>query len=158
MRIRAVPISCSVLLVLAACSGDSSSPTGPAGSSLAQVGGSWTYAASNMTGTLSGGVSVSCRFSNVPLTLNQTGDTFTGSTTGGQFSCSAGGISDGGTFGGRIVVNGEVDENDIEFDFDGPDWHHTGSISGNSMSGQATAIFELGSGAVVLRGSWSAAR
>lgn len=58
-------------------------------------------------------------------------------TGGGAFSCSIGGRSDGGTFGGRIVVNGEVDGSSLEFDFDTPDWHHTGQINGNSMSGTA---------------------
>lgn len=157
MRNRASFSIASLLILgsLVGCGGDS---MGPEGTSLPQVGGSWTYAAPNMTGTLSGGASVTCSFSNVPITISQTGSTFTGSTNGGSFICSAVGVSDGGTFGSRIVVNGELDGSDVEFDFDGPDWHHTGSINGNSMSGQATAIIETGSGSVVLRGSWSAAR
>lgn len=92
------------------------------------------------------------------MSVNQSGSMFTGSTTGGSVTCSAGGATSGGTLGSRIIVNGEIAGTDVDFDFDGPDWHHTGSISGNSMTGQATAIFELSSGSVVLRGSWSAAR
>lgn len=144
-------------LTMAACGGDSM--TGPSGTSggSTNLSGSWTYAAPNMTGTIQG-FTVSCRFSNVPLSITQTGETFTGSTDGGSFSCSLGGQSDGGTFGSRIIVNGEVDGTSVEFDFDSPDWHHTGQISGNSMTGQATAILELSTGSVVLRGGWSAAR
>lgn len=141
--------------VTAGCSGGDSM-TGPAAGT--NVGGNWTYAAPNMTGTLSGGITVVCSFSSVAVSLSQTGSTFSGSTTGGSFTCSAGGVSDGGTFGRRIVVNGEISGSGVEFDFDGPDWHHTGQVSGNSMTGQATAIIETGSGSVVLRGSWSAAR
>lgn len=144
-------------LVFAACGGDSmTGPPGSAGPSP-NLTGVWTYAAPNMTGTIQG-FTVTCRFSNVPMSITQTGDTFTGSTDGGSFLCSLGGQSDGGNFGGRIVVNGEVDGTSVEFDFDSADWHHTGQISGNSMSGQATAILELSTGSVVLRGGWSAAR
>jgi len=153
---RKIPTLLSVLSLattLAGCGGDS--VTGL--TEVTDLSGSWTYAAPNMTGTIQG-FTVVCGFSNVPLTISQTGDTFTGSTNGGSFSCSIAGQSDGGVFGGRIIVNGEVDDIDVEFDFDGPDWHHSGTIDGNSMSGQVTAIIELSTGSVVLRGGWSAAR
>lgn len=156
IRRRARPTLLFVLLATigsVACGGDSM--TGLAGG--ASLTGSWTYAAPNMTGTIQG-LTVVCSFSNVPLSITQTGQAFTGSTSGGSFSCSIGGQSDGGTFGSRIIVNGEVDGTGVEFDFDSPDWHHTGQVNGNSMTGQVTSILELSTGSVVLRGGWSAAR
>ena len=144
-----------IIVAFAACSGDSM--TGPGGNGPPSVAGDWTYAATNMVGNLSG-FSIVCSFSNVPMSITQSGSTFSGRTTGGDFVCSSAGITDGGIFGDRIVVNGELSGGDVEFDFDGPDWHHTGTITGSSMSGTAIAILEISSGSVVLRGNWSAAR
>ncbi|MFV1988835.1 MAG: hypothetical protein ACC682_16305 [Gemmatimonadota bacterium] len=151
--------SLTLVLVGFALGGCGDSATGPDGPSNAppSVAGSWTYAATNMTGSLSG-VTVVCNFRNVPIMLTQSGTSFSGTTNGGSFTCAVGGVSDGGTFGSRIVVNGRLDGSTVQFDFDSPDWHHSGSITGNSMTGSATAIFELSTGAVVLRGNWSAVR
>ncbi len=120
--------------------------------------GSWTYAATNLTGAISG-VVVSCNFSNVPVTLSQAGTTFSGSTSGGSFICIVGTESTSGVFGDRIVVNGTISGQSVAFDFDSADWHHAGILAGNSMSGTTTVALNLGQfGTVVLSGNWSATR
>ena len=58
------------------------------------------------------------------------------------------------------VVNGSVSGNTVNFDLDTQDFHHTGTLSGNSMSGTATWTFDLGApvGEVTLSGNWSASK
>jgi hypothetical protein len=133
---------------LVACGGDS---TGP---SDANVGGAWTFTASNMSGA-----GVSCNLSSAPLSLTQTGTTFSGTYGAATLSCSAGAQSTSGMIQG-VVVNGSVDGNAVEFDLDTQDFHHTGSVSGSSMSGTARWTFDFGGsiGVVVLNGNWAAAK
>jgi hypothetical protein len=93
------------------------------------------------------------------MTLNQSGDTFTGSYGPGTLTCLAGGESGSFNFNGTIV-NGTVDGSSVAFDLDTQDLHHTGTINGNSMSGTARWTFDLGAGTgvVVLNGNWPAAK
>ena len=153
MRTR-VPFAVAYFLTLGsllACSGDST--MGPDGPSTAQVGGVWTYAASNVAG---GGAS--CTVTNLRLTFVQSGTTFSGSYSGGTMTCAAEGESATiGPFQGT-VVNGTIDGNRVSFDLDTQDWHNSGTLSGSSMSGQVTVRIDLGDGPITLSGSWSAAR
>lgn len=137
------------LPAFSACGGGDS--TGP---SDANVGGVWTFSISNMSGQ-----GVSCRLGNTPLTLSQSGRTFTGSYGPGTITCQAGSEAFSGTTQGTIV-SGTVDANAVQFDLDTQDFHHTGSISGNSMSGSARWILDLGGsvGVITLNGNWAAAR
>ena len=102
---------------------------------------------------------MSCGLSATPLTLTQSGTTFSGSYGPGTLTCVAGAQSVSGAIQG-IVVNGTVDGNAVTFDLDTQDFHHTGSVSGSSMSGTARWTFDLGGsiGVVVLNGNWSAAK
>jgi|tagenome__1003787_1003787.scaffolds.fasta_scaffold19330212_1 hypothetical protein len=146
-RVRLLMLS-AFAIVTGGCGGDS---TGP---SNANVAGAWTLSASNMSG---GGVS--CNLGNSPMTLSQSGTTFTGSYGPGTVTCSAGiqsfNVSVHGT-----VVSGIVNLNAVQFDLDTGDFHHSGSVNGNSMSGTASWTFDLGGdiGVVVLNGNWSAAK
>ena len=144
-----VLLVCSLTMVAGACGGDDS--TGP---SRANVAGSWTLSASNVSGQ-----GVSCNLSNTPMTLTQSGDTFTGSYGPGSLTCFAGGESFSGGANGTIV-NGVVEGNSVQFDLNTQDLHQTGTVSGNSMSGTARWTFDLGAGVgiVVLNGNWSAAK
>lgn len=133
----------------AGCGGDKS--TGP---SDANVGGLWTFSISNMSGQ-----GVSCSLGNTPISLSQGGGTFTGTYGPGTLTCLAGGQSASvGTQG--TIVSGTVDGNAVKFDLDTQDFHHTGTVSGNSMSGTARWTFDLGgnTGVVSLNGNWAAAR
>ena len=138
-------------ITLAACGDDDG--TGP---SSANVEGTWSASLSNLSG---GGVSCS---STIPIdvTLTQTGNTFSGSYDGGELTCTG----SAGTFstpvGSGTVINGQVSGNNISFDLDTPDFHHTGSVSGTSMSGTASWTFDFGdpTGVVTLNGNWGAER
>ena len=69
-------LACAVLL--GACSGgDSTGPSGGGGNTNANVAGTWTYNATNLSG---GGAS--CDYTGAVLQLNQTGTTFTGTYSG----------------------------------------------------------------------------
>jgi hypothetical protein len=138
----------SFLTLPAACGDDS---TGPSTINLA---GSWTLTVSNMSGQ-----GVSCNLLNTPVTISQTGTTFTGTYGPGTLSCQAGGQPVSESTHGSIV-SGTINGNSVQFDLDTPDLHHTGTVSGNSMTGTARWVFELGGsiGAVTLNGNWAAAR
>lgn len=151
MRFRITGVGATVALcaALAACGGGDS--TGPSNASVA---GSWTLSHSNMSGS-----GVSCNLSPAPMTLSQSGTTFSGSYGPAAVSCIAGGQSESVQIHG-IIVNGTIDGNAIAFDLDTQDFHQTGSVSGSSMSGTARWTFDLGgsTGIVVLNGNWAAAK
>jgi hypothetical protein len=142
-----------LLAILAFGCGGSDS-TGP--NSTANVAGTWTASLSNMSGS---GVSCSST-SATTLTLTQSNTTFSGGYSGGELTCSG----PGGTFssfvGNGTILNGQVNGNSVSFDLDTPDFHHTGTVSGNSISGSATWLIDFGAptGEVTLSGSWGAAR
>jgi hypothetical protein len=98
--------------------------------------------------------------SGTTLTLQQAGSTFTGSYTGGTVTCTG----PGGTFsddvGAGIVANGSIAGSNVSFDFDSSDHRHTGTLSGNSISGTVTIRLDLGSplGVVTLTGNFAAVR
>jgi hypothetical protein len=132
-----------------ACGGDDS--TGP---SHANVAGTWSLSASNMSGQ-----GVSCNLGSTSVTLTQSGTTFSGSYGPGTITCFAGSQSASVQAQGTIV-NGVISDTGVQFDLDTQDLHHTGNVSGNSMSGTARWTFDLGGdvGVVTLNGNWSAAR
>jgi len=150
MRIRTAVLGTVVALLVAGCGGDDS--TGP---SNADVAGTWTLAVSNMSG---GGISCTSN-TPFPLTLSQSGTTFNGTYGAGNVTCVGGGESITFTASGS-VVNGSVSGNTVNFDLDTQDFHHTGTLNGNSMSGTATWTFDLGApvGEVTLSGNWSASK
>ena len=140
---------CGLLaLGLAACGGDKS--TGP---SDANIGGSWQITFSNMSGS-----GVSCNTSAFPLQITQSNTTFTGSYGLGSITCT--GPGGNASFNAQgVVANGTVDINAVAFDMDTQDFHQTGSVSGNSMSGTARWRFDLGGAQIVtLNGNWSAVK
>jgi hypothetical protein len=138
------------LLLVLGCGGDS---TGPSETSVA---GTWTASLSNMSGS---GVSCSST-SPTTLTLSQQNQTFSGSYSGGELTCSG----PGGTFsdfiGSGTILNGAISGTGVSMDLDTPDFHLTGNVSGNSMSGTARWEIDFGqpTGVVVLNGNWGAAR
>jgi hypothetical protein len=146
--VRVLLIS-ALATVAAACGGDDS--TGP---SQANVAGTWTLSASNMSGQ-----GVSCNLGNTSVTLTQSGTTFSGSYGPATITCFAGGQSSSVLAQG-VIVNGAINGTAVQFDLDTQDLHHTGTVNGNSMSGTARWSFDLGAGTgvVSLNGNWSAAR
>jgi hypothetical protein len=134
-------------LFSAACSGDA---TGP---SLPNLTGSWRYTATNLSGS-----GASCSIANMSVSLTQAGSTFTGTTVGGVLTCTAGGQSFTEQLGGAIVANGQINGNSVSFDFGTPDFHNTGAVSGNSVSGSAVIRVDVGTAVINLVGNFSMIR
>jgi hypothetical protein len=142
--------SALAFLVVGACGGDDG--TGPGSTNLT---GTWSASVSNMTST---GVSCSST-SPTQLTLTQTGATFSGSYDGGAVSCSTPGGTLSSPVGSGLVANGQVNGNSVSFDLDTPELHHTGTVSGTSMSGTAQWQVDYeGLGTVTLNGNWEATK
>jgi len=132
--------------LLAAC-GDGT------GVNALNLSGNWVYSTSNLA---SGGVT--CNSSGTALTISQQGGTFSGSYNGGTISCFSSGGSFSGDVGSGTVVNGSLNGTGVSFDLDTGDWHNSGNVSGNSMSGTVTVRLVVNSSTVILTGSWAAAR
>ncbi len=156
-RSAGVLAAAAIMLVIVGCGSDST--TGPSEQN-AQVGGLCSY---NPDGLRRAGTGVSCFISNVDLSLNQTGTTFTGNANGGRINCMVDGqtVLDS-SFGSQVVVNGTMSGNNVSFDIETPAWHHSGSVSvsGNRMSGTVTLTIDLGgtTGSVDIACNWRAAR
>ena len=145
----------AIMFVIVGCGSDST--TEPQN---AQVGGLWSYNTGQLSGGLAG-LGVRCFITNVDLSLNQTGATFTGNANGGHIRCTVAGVTVmDGPLGNQVVVNGTVSGNNLSFDIETPAWHHIGSVSGNSMSGTVRFTIDLGgtTGSVDLTCNWSAIR
>ena len=142
--------------VFLACGGDDDGAGGMMGPSIPSIAGSWTYNASNLSGS-----GVSCGVSGTSLAFTQSAGTFTGTYTGGTLSCTGPGGTVTGSVGSATVANGSVTTaGAVSFDFDTQDWRNTGTLSGNSISGTATVRLDFGSptGVITLSGNFSAAR
>src|SRR5262245_31391590 len=114
----------ALVVAIAACGGDSTSPPNNS------VSGRWTYNASNLTGS-----GVSCSFFGVSMSLTQSGINFTGSTSGvATITCTEGGqtSTQSAPLSG-VVANGLVSGRSVQFDFGTQDFHNVGTLSGNSM-------------------------
>lgn len=141
-----------VLLGSMACGGDSNTEPSP----TANVSGTWNASVSNLSGS---GIACSS-VGNTQLTLNQTGDTFSGTYSGGELTCTGPGGTASAPFGSGTVINGTVSGSDVSFDIDTPDQHFTGTASSTSMSGTTRWNIDLGAptGVVTLNGNWGAAK
>ena len=146
---KATVVLASALAALAAgCGGGDS--TGP----KTNLSGNWIYSASN----LSAGGSLTCNVSGVGVSITQSGSTFSGSYNGGTISCTDPSGTYGGAIGSGTVVNGALSGNSVSFDLDTSDWHDTGSVNGSSMSGTVVIHLVVNGSAVIVSGSWGAAR
>lgn len=144
-------LSALAAVAAAACGGDDG--TGPTGS--LNVAGTWSVSVSGMSG---GGASCGTT-SPIQVTLQQTGSTFIGSYTGGVLTCLTPTESFSAAVGSGSVNSGEVTGTTVEFSL-GPDFHHSGTLNGGSMSGTAEWTYDFGLplGEVTLTGNWSATR
>ena len=143
-------------LLLPACGGENGS--GPTQPQHANIGGTWDFAISNLSATVNG-IGISCSFSR-EINILQSGTTFSGTADPGLLSCQAGAATASTLFGSEPIVSGTVNGNNVAFDFSTSDFHHAGTVSGNSMSGNATYRVDLGGtiGVVNMTGSWGASR
>ncbi len=117
------------------------------------IDGSWSY-----TNNWSGG-GISCSYAPGTLTITQTGGAFRGILATPDVICTIGAEppSSIGSVSNRIVGTVSAD-GDVTFGIGAPS--HTGSVSGNSMSGSFTFMddfFEPGT-LITFTGPWTATR
>ncbi|HEX6434344.1 MAG TPA: hypothetical protein VFZ87_08865, partial [Gemmatimonadales bacterium] len=135
-----------------ACGDDNG--TGP---TFANVNGSWSLSITGMTG---GGAQCGTT-SPIQLTFQQSTTTFTGTYSGGGvLTCTAPFGSFSAATGSGSVIDGEISRNEVSFDLDSANFHHTGTVAGSSMTGTAIWTFVEGSASTLgaLTGSWTATK
>jgi len=138
-----------------ACSGDNTAPQATG------VVGQWIY----HVGRLSDGGQVSCSMTlEDTLSLGRSAGKVQGRYFGGAIRCSGGDV-ESITMVTGAVVNGTVGPmvngaQDVSFDFDGSSWHHSGTLTGDRMSGTLALdhTFPGKLKQVHLTGSWTALR
>ena len=144
-------------LALVACGGDSTGPS----NTPPNVAGAWRFTWANMDATVDGETIVCTAI--MDFNLNQSGATFSGvqTQTLGNMTCT---ILGEGTvldeaLGGETIINGQLTGQQVSFRLGTVDGTNTGTISGTSMTGNASWVFDLGGGtSVSLTGTWSAAK
>lgn len=149
MRLNPLPILAAIAALSAAgCEA-------PFGIGSAWVEGDWLYDATARSGS-----GVSCELTGVTLSLEQEGDAFAGTASGGEIVCFAGLSSSGASFGTHPVTRGTVEGDDVAFDFRAGDITHAGTVTGRSMTGTVAWTLDLGGplGVVTLTGTFAAAR
>jgi len=158
--IRRFALLVALPVLLAACDDD-----GPVGGDE-DVSGRWLYRAMELRGT-----EVTCSTSEVVLTLVRTPGSigvdarFVGSAFAFSIECERGEQTARLMFtGGTSVVNGEIEDGLVAFDFVAPDFIHTGTIGDAVMSGTVATRLDLSQsplsqvGTVNLIGEWEAVR
>jgi hypothetical protein len=167
---------------LPACSG-SNGGSDPAGPQNANVAGTWDYDATNLSGSVAG-FSVSCAVRDAVLLLDQQGTSFSGTRDAGILECVGEGKQDEVRLDApNPIRGGQVSGNQIKFGYIGPfnvpflvtflqevtgatigavtaSYDHSGTASGNSMSGTIAveAGFGPNVGVLSMTGNWSATR
>ena len=130
------------------------------------VAGRWVYRALELTGP-----EVTCSTSEVVLTLVRAPGSirldsrFEGSAFSFTMECRRDDRTATLLFNeGASVVNGEIDEGLVAFDFEAPDFIHTGEVAEDSMGGTVATRLDLtqsslsDAGIVNLIGEWTAVR
>ena len=157
--VRAVLLAIS-LLALPSCDDD------VVGNDPSNVAGRWVYQAAELTGP-----EVTCTTSEIVLTLVRAPGSirldsrFAGSAFALTMVCRRDYRTATLLFTeGASVVNGEIDEGLVAFDFEAPDFIHTGEVTEDSMGGIVATRLDLtqsslsDAGVVNLIGEWSAVR
>lgn len=156
---RAVLLAISVL-ALPSCDDD------VVGNDPSNVAGRWVYQAAELTGP-----QVTCTTSEIVLTLVRAPGSirldsrFEGSAFAFTMECRRDDRTATLLFTeGASVVNGEIDEGLVAFDFEAPDFIHTGEVTEDSMGGIVATRLDLSqsslsdAGVVNLIGEWTAVR
>lgn len=160
-RVPYIRVALLGLVLLSACEdGNPVTEGGP------NISGRWVYHASELRGT-----EVVCETSDVVLTLVRAPGSlnvdarFDGSVFSFRLECRRGDQTATLLFtDGTSVVNGEVLDGVVGFDFSFPDFLHTGTVDGDVMSGIVATRLDLSQsplsqvGTVNLVGEWTAVR
>jgi len=141
--------------MLACGGGGESGGLGPPPSTLDGV---WNFTVTNLHATVQGSL-FTCSVAGATINLTQSGTDFSGTYSGGNLNCTWKGQSQIIPVAGE-VIGGSLIGNAVSFDLDTPDFHFTGSVTRNSMSGTCvmTVVFPSPIGVAVFNGSWRATR
>jgi hypothetical protein len=161
-RARFAIASFTLALALSACGDDD--PTDPGNQDIV---GQWSYVITDATG---GGSS--CDVTGVTLTITRAGQELSGTiaaagTNNGTCTQAGTGATAQITFNGtgpleNVALNGNSVAFTIPRAFTSPqlfgDWVSTGTLSGNSMSGDAAIVLRINGTVTDLDGTWTATR
>ena len=141
-------ISAAVL----ACRGKDA--TGPSGA--INIAGRWSF--SDLV--TNSQIAASCAISSTTVSFSQTAAMFAGGIIDGDVTCTAPGMSMGGSAAGLAFDGGLISGSSVSFTSSSL-CSFTGNVSGNpanKMSGDASCIFPYGGVARTLTGTWQANR
>ena len=141
----------ALLLPLFACGDDSTGPD-------ENLEGTWRFSYANMTGATLG-INVTCSVNTVDFTLTRSGSTFSGIQQGsGRIVCNSAGQTTDSQVAGETIVNGQINGSTLTFRLGTIPGQHTGTMTGNSMTGTAQWIYTSGNLTVTLNGQFTAAK
>lgn len=157
MKTRFLPMALASLAFLAlGCDGDG----GTTPPEVIDIRGTWSYSSLDLVGG-----PITCQVTGIEATLTQDGSSFTGTTQGGMVTCQSGDASGSQDLSPFAITNGTISGSSITFTIEDEgqvvNFTHTGTVSGDTMSGNVTAQFELPppySFPVSLTGTWTATR
>jgi hypothetical protein len=129
VKSKLLPVFALALAAAAACSSDS---TGSSGNPDAS--GTWSFGISNATD----GSGWNCNLTGVTLTIAESGDTITGSSSGGHLLCTQGNAVVKDADFAPAAVSGNVAGITVTFNLDGPFFHNHGFIGKNEMHGDGS--------------------
>lgn len=143
-RVSLAIVACAVML---AC-GDAAAPGPP------DVNGSWTLSMSDLAGPHD----INCSAAGTTLHFASAGANFTGTYSGGEYTCTD---STGQTLtapvGSGQVLNGRVAGKLVVFDLGSAGNGFTGQVSGGTMSGTVSIAVGVADG-IVVSGNWQTVR
>jgi hypothetical protein len=95
-----------------------------------------------------------CSFTAAPVSLNESGGSFSGTYGPTEFFCNG---ASQGQVGGKIL-NGVLSGSSVAWDLDEAADHQTGVLNGPAMSGSSVWSVTSNGTTVILNGTWSATR
>jgi hypothetical protein len=144
-------VSLVVVVAVAACGGDSTSPSGPA-----NIAGQWVVNLNFSNPQLA----ASCTAQNVVVNFTQTGSSFSGVAASGSQLCSIGASSQTFDLTGSSWTGGQITGSSVSFSSAGG-CTIVGTLSGsppNRMSGTLTCNLAVSGTNFVFTGNWSGSR
>jgi flagellar biosynthesis protein FliR len=140
-------LAAMLVAALAACSsGDAVS-----------VEGTWHFKWTALNGSIQGNT-YSCS-ADLTFAISQTDATFSGFQTGlGSLTCGVNGTATTNPVAAENLVAGTISAQTVSFALNSVFGDNTGTITGNTMSGDATWSLAFGDNQVTLVGTWTATR
>jgi len=157
-RSRLETASCVLALagVAGACSSDAMGPDAAALS----VAGTWIYDAPMLTGSVFD-EAITCRY-NLEMDLQESGTSFSGFYRRARLFCLLFGVDQVVDAGEGDIVDGVLTGSDVVFNVDSDGIQNTGTVSGNSMTGQVEVTLVVqhmtATDTALVIGAWSATR